>query len=95
MTEETTTPADTTPDDSRKDVWLRGLWMLILVALFSLAQGLLVACAVLQFGWLLFAKQKNQHIAGFGEKLGNWLAATARFQSGATEDKPFPWSKWE
>lgn len=75
-------------------VWLRGLWMLILLVLFSLAEKVMWAVAVLQFAWMLFARRKNPHIAGFGEKLGNWMAMTARFQAGESEEKPFPWTQW-
>lgn len=76
-------------------IWLRGLWMLILLMLFAVAETVLWICAVLQFGWMLFAKQKNTQIAAFGEKLGNWVAMTVRFQTGASEEKPFPWSAWK
>ena len=30
----------------------------------------------------------------FFHDLADWLARCARFQTGATEDKPFPWGKW-
>ncbi|MHC0054872.1 DUF4389 domain-containing protein [Actibacterium sp. D379-3] len=87
---------DATPPEfaTRDGIWLRGLWMVILAVLFAVAETVLLVCAVLQFGWLLFAKKKNGFIADFGGKLGNWLAITARFQTGASEEKPFPWTAW-
>lgn len=88
-------PEASEPEKSdRSGVWMRGLWMLVLVFLFALAETVLFACAVLQFLWMLFSGKKNSNIAKFGDSLGRWLAATARFQSGATEEKPFPWSSW-
>ncbi len=75
-------------------IWMRGLMMLILAFMFALAETVLAVVAVVQFLWMLFAKEKNALLADFGVDLGNWLAAVARFQSGATEDKPFPWAKW-
>lgn len=89
-------PSAAGPDtgDSRA-VWARGGWMLVLLILFSIAQTLLVATAVLQFGWMLFTRAKNPHIAEFGAKLGNWMAMTARFEALASDDKPFPWSEWK
>ena len=83
-------PSDSTDTDDRGQTWLRGLFMLIFMILFNIAQSLLVACAVVQFFWLLFAKEKNRAVADFGEGLGRWLQAVARFQSGASDDKPFP-----
>ncbi|MGB8622655.1 MAG: DUF4389 domain-containing protein [Paracoccaceae bacterium] len=86
---------ETTPERfERNSIWMRGLMMLVLLVLFSIAQTVLVACAVLQFGWMLFARERNRHIAGFGKALGNWMAMTARFEAGESEDKPFPWSAW-
>ncbi|TCP44011.1 DUF4389 domain-containing protein [Rhodovulum marinum] len=96
---------DPTPDPARgapdaraaetRAVWARGGWMLVLLILFSIAQTLLVATAVLQFGWMLFTRAKNPHIADFGTRLGNWMAATARFQAVASDEKPFPWTEWK
>jgi len=76
-------------------VWGRGAWMLLLLVLFYLSWLLLIATAVLQFGWMLFTKKPNPHITDFGTKLGNWMAMNARFQSVASDDKPFPWSEWK
>ncbi len=81
-----------TPESS---IWMRGLFMLILALFFGLAETLLVALAVVQFFWMLFAKEKNIAIADFGASLGNWLRRVADFQTGASDDKPFPWGKWE
>ncbi len=79
----------------RKDIWLRGLWMLVLVILFGIAETVLVAVALIQFFWMLFAKEKNRLLVEFGESLGEWLKKTAEFQSGRSEDKPFPWTSWK
>lgn len=102
MTEPTDHPEEAVPTEPEtaasgeapETVWMRGLWTLILFALFAIAETLVIVAAVLQFGWMLFAKRKNAFIAEFGASLGNWLAKTARFQAGAGEEKPFPWSRW-
>lgn len=90
-------PKSKTPNaaDDKRAVWARGGWMLVLLILFSMAQMLLVATAIFQFGWMLFTRKKNPNITDFGTKLGNWMAKTARFQAVASEEKPFPWSAWE
>lgn len=77
-----------------QNVWLRGLWMLVLAALFGVGEGILALAAVLQFLWILFAKEKNEPIAAFGRDLSDWLARVALFQTGSTEEKPFPFTKW-
>lgn len=74
--------------------WMRGLQMLVFAVLLEVAQWLLLVATVLQFLWILFAKEKNAFIAEFGDSLSKWLARAARFQTAATEDKPFPWRRW-
>ncbi|MFN3938533.1 MAG: DUF4389 domain-containing protein [Gemmobacter sp.] len=81
------------PDPARSP-WQRGLVMVVFAVLFNLAQTVLLVCAVAQFLWLLIDTRRNDRVAEFGEGLGRWLAEVARFQTGATEDRPFPWGRW-
>ena len=81
-------------DDDETNVWMRGLWMLGLGVLFELGRTILLVAAILQFLWLLFAKEKNQPIADFGKDLSDWMARVALFQTGASEDRPFPFARW-
>jgi len=78
----------------RSAVWMRGLFMLLLLIAFGLAQTLLWATAIVQFLWLLFAGESNGLLVRFGKSLSLWLAETARFITCASETKPFPWSAW-
>ena len=100
-------PVDLDEPENRKDrgddgssfevpegLWMRGLMMLILALLFALAETILGVVAVVQFVWMMFTKEKNGLLMDFGHDLGEWMGAVARFQSGASEDKPFPWAKW-
>ena len=82
------------PAPPRPSVWGRGGVMIVFAVLFNLAQTVLLFCAVAQFLWLLIDTKRNEWIAGFGESLGRWLHAVARFQTGATEERPFPWDRW-
>ena len=91
-------PKDTTSeivDDEEYsgNIWMRGLFMLILAFLFGVAEMILVVFAVLQFLWMLFSKERNAFLSDTGETIGRWLHAVSRFQTGATDDKPFPWRK--
>ena len=68
--------------------------MLVLVLAFGVAQSLLYLLALVQFLWLLLAREPNQLLLKFGKSLSLWLAETARFLCCATEKKPFPWTSW-
>lgn len=86
---------ETNYQPKNKSVWSRGLYMLIFLVLFGVAETVLFVLTIVQFFWMVFGKETNQAIADFGVSTGNWLAAVARFQTGVTDDKPFPWGKWE
>lgn len=77
-----------------ENIWMRGLVMLVFMACFGVAQSLLFFLAVVQFIWMLIKSERNGFLAQFGHSLGAWLAETAQFLSGDTDEKPFPWRSW-
>ncbi len=89
---------DTAPEEPYEPadpLWLRVVWMVILAALTSLATSVLAVAAVLQLvARLVDNGRPNDRLVAFGEGLARWFAKTARFQTFATEEKPFPWSGW-
>ena len=79
---------------AKRAVWMRGLFMLLLLLAFGVGQGILWLLAIVQFLWLAFTDAPNAFLARFGTSLALWLAETARFVSCASESKPFPWAEW-
>jgi hypothetical protein len=79
---------------SRRPIWIRGAFMLFFLFAFGIGQTLLAATAVIQFLSLLITREPNTFLANFGRSLGEWLAQTARFQSCASNERPFPWADW-
>ena len=92
-----TTAQETTGTSERRDrrpVWIRGAFMLFFLIAFSIAHWLLGLVALIQFLTLLIGGRRNEFLARFGRSLGLWLDQTARFQSAATDERPFPWAPW-
>lgn len=77
-----------------RDVWMRGLFMLLFMIGYAAGLWLLNLLAIVQFFWLLVAREPNQFIARFGNSLSMWLAENGRFLICATDDWPFPWRQW-
>jgi hypothetical protein len=92
----TEAPIETKAPDkpTAREVWTRGLFMLVLIIGFAVGQWLLNLLALMQFLWLLFAREPNGLLAGFGNSHAIWLAEVSGFLTCATEDKPFPWRAW-
>lgn len=80
--------------DAPQGIWMRGLWMLVLAVMFGLAETILAVTALVQWLWMLFSKERNSLLVEFGQDLGRWMRRVAEFQTGVTDDKPFPWRKW-
>ena len=77
-----------------RHVWGRGLSMLFFMFALSISISVLGFLAVVQFLWLLISGEINQPISRFGKALAIWIAAVARFQTGASDERPMPWADW-
>lgn len=87
---------DPIPSSSRESLWTRLLWMLLIGALTSVTQALLNLLAVMQIIIMaLNTSRPNAEIAAFGKRMGLWQAKASRFQTAASDDKPWPWSPLE
>ena len=68
--------------------------MLLIAFMISVAQTILGVATVLQFIVLLINnKRPNERLADFGIDLGIWIAKAARFQTAASNVKPWPWTE--
>ena len=89
-------PPEPQPVPEGESLWWRLLWMVIIGAMLSIAQTILIAAAVVQFILMATrAGKPNVELAWFGKRLGDWLAKAARYQTAADEEKPWPWSSLE
>jgi hypothetical protein len=76
-----------------REVWPRILWIVVMTALISVAQSILFAVAVLQMVFLIAQKGRpNEELGDFGAMVGAWIAKAARYQSAASDQKPWPWT---
>ena len=72
----------------------RFIYMLLIAVMISLAQTVLGVATVVQFVIMLVNKKEpNERLADFGSDLGIWIAKAARFQTAASNVKPWPWTE--
>lgn len=79
--------------DGEDSLLMRLVYMVIIWIMIQFAQTILGVVTVLQF--LVMAlnnKQPNERIADFGTDLGIWVAKAARYQTAASNVKPWPWT---
>ena len=76
------------------NIWLRLLNMVIIAVLMSMASTILGFLTVAQFLIMLFNKREpNEQLAEIGTTMGVWMAKAARYQTAASEVKPWPWTE--
>lgn len=84
--------AQTPPDF--ENIWLRLVNMIIIAVLLSMASTLLGVMTVAQFIIMLVNnREPNENLAEFGTTMGVWMAKAARYQTAASEVKPWPWTE--
>lgn len=72
----------------------RLLWMIVIGVMMSFAQTVVTVVTVIQFIIMLTNKrQPNEQLADFGTTVGIWVAKAARYQTAASEVRPWPWSE--
>ena len=77
-----------------ESLWMRLISMIIIGLLLSFAQSLFWLIAVIQFIIVVVNKlQPNEQLAEFGTTMGVWFAKAIRYQTAASEVKPWPWTE--
>ena len=74
--------------------WLRLLYMVLFVALWSITRLVVLAVVILQVLFLLFSGGRNERLAGFGESLAVYSYQLVAYLTFASEEQPFPFSDW-
>lgn len=73
---------------------VRLIYMVLIAIMISLAQTVLGVSTVIQFAIMLINEKKpNERLADFGTDLGIWIAKAARYQTAASNVKPWPWTE--
>lgn len=82
------------PPANAEPILLRLLHMVLIWFMLSLAQTVLTLATVVQFIIMATSRgEPNERLAEFGTDLGVWIAKAARFQTGASDVKPWPWTE--
>ena len=82
------------PEVEKDSLVMRLVYMILIALMLSLAQTVLTVTTVIQFVIMVVQGGKpNERLADFGTDLGVWMAKAARFQTGASEVKPWPWTE--
>lgn len=78
----------------RDGLLVRLIYMILISVLLYAAQTVLWVATLVQFVVMALNRgAPNPRLAEFGESLGIWIAKAARYQTAASEVKPWPWTE--
>ncbi|BBI98553.1 hypothetical protein FGKAn22_02460 [Ferrigenium kumadai] len=78
----------------KRNIWLRGLFMLLMLLVLHVCGTVLLIIAVIQFVIALVNGGPNDRLVVFGRNLGSYFRQIVLFLTFATEEVPFPFSEW-
>ncbi len=76
------------------DMLKRLIYMILIAIMISVAQTVLGVVTIIQYViMLLNSREPNERLSDFGTDLGIWIAKAARYQTAASNVKPWPWTE--
>jgi hypothetical protein len=82
------------PQRDYESLGMRLITVIIVALLMSFAHTLLGLLTIAQFIIMLVNRREpNEQLAEFGTSMGMWMAKASRYQTGASEVKPWPWTE--
>ena len=78
----------------RSDTWLRMLYVILFAAIYGVAEVVLVAVVIVQFGFVLLSGKRNPNLLQFGGRLSRYLYDVLLYFTFRSDTKPFPFDEW-
>lgn len=74
--------------------WLRGLYILLFVIIYSITKIVIGAVVIFQFLSVLFTGACNNRLLKFGQSLSTYVYQIIQFLTYNAEDRPYPFGTW-
>jgi len=79
---------------SDTSLWMRGLYMLLFVIAYNVAEVLLTVVVIFQFVATLITGQPNEPLQRFGRNLSTYFYQIINFLTFNDEVRPYPFADW-
>ena len=77
-----------------RSIWVRALYMIIMVIAYSIGETLLIIISVFQFLCALITGRVNESLHAFGANLSAYMYDILQFATFNSEYLPFPFNDW-
>lgn len=79
---------------TRTETWLRVLYVILFAAIYMVAEIVLVAVVVVQFGFVLISGKRNPNLLQFGGRLSRYMYDVLLYFTFRSDNEPFPFDDW-
>ena len=76
------------------DFWLRLLYVVFIALAWQVAEVALAVLVLIQIAYRLFRGEPDADCARWGSSLSQYVWQSGRYLTGASEQKPWPFSEW-
>jgi hypothetical protein len=77
-----------------KPTWTRGLYILLFIVIYSVAELVMYAVVVFQFLFSLFTGSRNEQLLVLGKNLSTFIYEVLLYITYNSDDKPYPFGPW-
>ena len=77
-----------------RSTWLRLLFMVLFVAIWSVSRLIVLAVLIIQFFIVLLTGETNTRLAALGQSLATYSYQLVAYLTFVTEQQPFPFDDW-
>jgi hypothetical protein len=82
--------AQLTDNLKSRSIWMRLLFMVIVIFLYSISRIVVAAVVAMQFVWKLFTGETNDNLLELGRSLATYTEQILLYLTFNTEDRPYP-----
>lgn len=86
--------SDVDQTEQSKNRWLRGLFMLLFLIVYEIAEVILITLTVVQFLFSVITGNDNNNLRSFGNSLGQYVKQIVGYLTYNSEERPFPFAEW-
>jgi hypothetical protein len=79
---------------TNKPTWTRGLYILLFIFIYSIAELVMYAVVIFQFLFSLFTGGRNEQLLVLGRNLSTFIYEVLLYITYNTDDKPYPFGPW-
>ena len=77
-----------------RKTWLRGLYMLLFIIFYGVAEIVIGAVVLFQFLMALFTGRTNERLVKLGQSLGTYVYQILQFLTFNSDYHPYPFGAW-